>query len=225
MLVFSLFSGILKVGVPYWGQIRDAFGRCSGFLEERLSGTEDLRVNGAVSYTMQRFYEHGRELFFGFMKAFMIISSISRSNLVFFAVGTMLSLGMAIYFYSQGQITLGTIFLIFSYTELLSRPIEQILVQVGGLQQAGGSIVRIQQLLNTPATIMDGPGAEFPHQAPKIEFDNVSFTYGDVDRSAQVLTNISVMIKLGATLRILGRTGSQLRAKFAWEASPCNRQC
>ncbi|MBV7330804.1 ABC transporter ATP-binding protein/permease [Chloroflexi bacterium TSY] len=208
VLVFALFSRLLQVSVPYWGQIRDAFGRFSGFLEERLSGTEDLRANGAIPYTMRRFYEHGRELFFGFMKAFMIVSSISSSNLVFFAVGTVLSLGMGIYFYSQGQITLGTVFLIFSYTELLSRPIEQILDQVGDLQQAGGSIVRIQKLLSIPATIVDGPGAELPHQAPKIEFDEVSFTYSEERGAANVLTNISFMIEPGATLGILGRTGS-----------------
>ena len=211
-LLLLLFSRLLQVGVPYWGQIRDAFGNFYGFLEERLAGTEDLRANGAVPYTMRRFYEHGRELFFGFLKAFMIVSSISSSNLFFFSVGTALSLGLGIYFYRQGSVTLGTVFLIFTYTELLSRPIQQILDQVGDLQQAGGSLVRIQKLLSTPLTILDGPGARFPLPAPQIEFDNVTFTYSlersEAHPSTPILRDIAFTVVPGATLGILGRTGS-----------------
>jgi ABC-type multidrug transport system fused ATPase/permease subunit len=63
-LIFTLFCiltitimALLKdVAVPLFRKARQASADLFGFLEERISGTEDVRANGAVGYVMRGFY-------------------------------------------------------------------------------------------------------------------------------------------------------------------------
>ena len=53
----------------------------------------------------------------------------------------------AAYLFRQGELTLGTVYLIFAYTEILRRPLERITRQIQDLQQAAASVVRVRELL------------------------------------------------------------------------------
>jgi hypothetical protein len=46
--------------VPHWAAARQASADLFGFVEERLSGTEDIRASGATGYVMTRFQERSR---------------------------------------------------------------------------------------------------------------------------------------------------------------------
>ena len=46
----------------------------------------------------------------------------------------------------EKPITIGAVYLIFHYTEMLSRPLEQIRTQLQDLQQAGAGIERVQEI-------------------------------------------------------------------------------
>ncbi|HEY6410802.1 MAG TPA: ABC transporter ATP-binding protein, partial [Ktedonobacteraceae bacterium] len=95
--------------------------------------------------------------------------------------------------------------LIFSYTNLLTQPIEQIRTQLQDLQKAGASIQRVQELLRTQSAIADGIGVPLPEGALSVEFRDVSFGY--VEESA-VLRHLNFSLQPGKVLGVLGRTGS-----------------
>jgi ATP-binding cassette subfamily B protein len=126
------------------------------------------------------------------------------STVAVFAIGNALAFGLGAYLYRAGAITIGTVYLIFYYTELLRRPIEQLRSQLQDLQQASASIGRIEQLFSTRARIVDGPGAPLPQGALSVDFDDVSFGYDD----ELVLQRITLRLRPGAVLGLLGRTGS-----------------
>src|SRR2546422_6364117 len=64
-IVYSVFTvaalvilrRLIESAVPYWKEARQTSAILLGFLEERLSGTEDIRASGAVPYVMRRLYE------------------------------------------------------------------------------------------------------------------------------------------------------------------------
>src|SRR4051794_1129548 len=58
LLVMTRMRGF---AVPRMKATRQASSELSGFLEERLAGTEDLRANGATPYVMRRLYERMRD--------------------------------------------------------------------------------------------------------------------------------------------------------------------
>ena len=73
-------------------------------------------------------------------------------------------------------ISLGSVYLIFAYTQVLNRPIEQITRQMQDLQQAGAGLRRIQQFFGWISSLADGQ-RDLPPGPLAVELDRVSFGY------------------------------------------------
>lgn len=184
---------------------RQAHAMLFGFLEERIAGLDDLRANGAGSYVMRRLYQTMRDVVQLGRRAVMRGSSVWILTMSMFALGYALALGLGAYLYGAGAISIGTVYLFFQYTEMLRRPLEEISEQLKEFQRATASIGRVQELFSVQSTITDGPGAPFPSGPLAVEFDRVTFGYGD---DAPVLNDISFALAPGTVLGLLGRTGS-----------------
>jgi ABC-type multidrug transport system fused ATPase/permease subunit len=63
------------------------------------------------------------------------------------------------------MITIGTVYLVFHYTELLNRPLEEIRYQLEDLQRAGASMIRIEELFQIQSALMEGAGSCLPEGA------------------------------------------------------------
>jgi ATP-binding cassette, subfamily B, bacterial len=191
---------------PLWTAERQMSAVFYGFLSERLGGTEDIRANGATAYIMRRFYMLVREWYPIRRRAvvngnFMFIVAIFT-----FTFGSALALALGTYLWSIGAITVGTVYLLFSYTDKLSQPIQQIQSQLQDLQQVEACMIRTEELLRITSALPDG-NEHFPQREEQIgiEFDNVTFGYV---ANEPVIHDLSFSIQPGKVLGILGRTGS-----------------
>ena len=205
--VFFLLSRLklLAFIVPLWQVEGQARAELYGFLGERLSGVKDIRKSGAVSFTMARFYEVLRTRLYSWLKA-GIISKLAWGCVSAFN-STRMNVGLAVgaYLFLRGDITIGTVYLIYQYLELLWVPINSISREFEDLQKAGASIRRVKELLDTKPKVQDGQGATLPAGPMSIEFSGVSFAYRP---GVTVLDEISFQLEPGKSLGLLGRTGS-----------------
>ena len=178
-LITLLIMGRLRdVAVPHFRKARQATAELFGFLEERLSGTEDVRGNGATGYVMRRLYEKSRPVLRRWVKAGAIGSSAFGSTWILFAIGTTVSLALGVYLYQKSLITIGVVYLIFRYAELLNQPLESINRQFQDLQQAGASAIRILDLMSLTSAIRDNGRTPIPgSQALAVQCEGVSFAY------------------------------------------------
>ena len=71
-------------------------------------------------------------------------------------IAAVLTLGA--YLLHGGQMSLGTIYVMYYYTTLLSQSLYAITYQVNQLQSATASIQRITELYDTPTALVDGVG-------------------------------------------------------------------
>src|SRR5215211_5361624 len=177
-VLFVALIGIQRMTVPLWQRAREASAALFGLIEERLSGTEDIRSSGAIAYTMNRLYERGRDRLFHERRAAVFGSLTWLTPLLFFAIAGALTYWLGYRFYTAGTITLGTVYLIFFYTEALLRPVIQITRQIEDLQKAGAGIVRVQALFRIKPSLTDG-ATELPAGPLTVEFDGVTFGYDD----------------------------------------------
>ena len=123
-----------------------------------------------------------------------------------FIVGSALTLVLGAYLWSISAVTVGTVYLMFTYTDRLADPLDQIQIELQDLQQAGACIQRIEELLHTQATIVDGKEQlPLPTGALSVDCCNVSFGYSD---EGPILHNLSFHLQPGKVLGIVGRTGS-----------------
>ena len=98
-------------------------------------------------------------------------------SLFLFVCGSALAVGVGAYLWSLHLISVGTVYLLFAYTDQLSQPIQQIKIQLQDLQQAEACIQRIETLLHTVPALSDGPGVLLPQDALAVQLENVSFGY------------------------------------------------
>ncbi len=159
---------------------RQASADLFGLLEERLSGTEDIRANGAVAYVLRRHIERSRALFrASVIRALLGVISWRSLNTAI-TIGATLSLTIGALLALDGVLTIGQVYLIFAYTTMLSHPVEELMRQLDDLQQATASIARVQQLFATEAQVVDAKqGALLPDGPLSVELDAVSFAYND----------------------------------------------
>lgn len=121
------------------------------------------------------------------------------------ALGTAVAFALSAMLFKAGTLTIGTVYLVFQYTEMLRQPTEQIRREVQEMQQADASMGRVESLLRTAPRLVDGPGLALPSGSLAVELEGVSFGYVD---DALVLRDVSARLEPGRVLGIVGRTGS-----------------
>ncbi len=196
---------VRAIAVPYWKQVREESAQFFGFIGEQLSGTEDLRSAGAKDFVLRRMAELMRRWLRKQFRSGLAGYSMHASSLILFTTGNAIAFALAAWLFRGGAITIGTAYLIFQYTELLRRPVEQIRTQMQDLQLAGAGIERIKELLSTQAAIVAGHGHSLPDGPLSVEVEQLHFSYNGVD---PILRNISFQLAVGKVLGVVGRTGS-----------------
>lgn len=212
-LVLTLFSivallligSVRNVATKLWTAFRQASAELYGFLEERLTGTEDVRSSGAQAYVLRRLYTYTRQRLHTGRKARVTSLITWGMPIVCTILGTIVAFLLIAWLYTTGNMSLGMAFLIYYYTQLIFQPIQSLTEQLDDFQKASAGVIRIRELLQTESTLEDGPGVTFPQGALSVEFDDVSFGYGEEE---MVIEDISFRIEPGEVLGLLGRTGS-----------------
>jgi ABC-type multidrug transport system fused ATPase/permease subunit len=207
-LALLLLYRVSAVAVPRWDAARQAAADMSGYLEERLAGTEDIRSSGATAYVLQGFDRQMRSRWRAEMKAGLMVNLIVNSSMLLFAVGNAAAFALGAWLYLSQRASLGSVFLIFQYSNVLFMPIERISQQLGDLQKAGAGIERIRTLRERKSRISfppPGSGKRLPAGGIEVGFDRVTFGY---DPKEPVLHEVDLRLGAGRVLGLLGRTGS-----------------
>lgn len=190
---------------PDWAAERQASTSFYGFLGEYLAGLEDVRASGGRGFVIRRCAELMRGWLKITTRAQMWGYAMIASSQGIFGLGLAAALGLAAMRFHDGAITLGTVFLVFRFTDMLRSPTERLRNEVEDFQQADASLGRVQSLLAERPRIVDGPRATLPPGPLAIALDGVTFAYPD---GRDVLQDITLKVPAGRKLGIVGRTGS-----------------
>lgn len=219
--------------VRLWGAAREALAGFNGFLEERLSGREDVRANGGETYVMRGLALFQYNAFQAHYRAQLFGDTMFAMTHMLFVLATALGLGMGIYLFLNGQMTIGTVYLIVYYLVILREPLEQIRDQIKDLQKSTASVNRIKELFTIQPAVVDNGLPLVATLNPSsnsgvtVDFERVSFHYdgpgqsvADLpqqfpvhaaeveDNQPPVLQAVSFSLAAGEVMGLLGRTGS-----------------
>ncbi|MBD2869030.1 ABC transporter ATP-binding protein [Paenibacillus arenilitoris] len=210
MTAFTLLSVlammiIRNVGVQSSSKDREASAALFSLIEERIAGIEDVQANGHVPYVMNRFFRSMRAVFLKGRKAWMLRVVPFNVTVALFALAVTAVMLLGVRSYMLGEISLGMLYLIYQYTQMLNDPIERLGDQVQEFQKAKSGMLRSRELLSQRTEIMDGEEKRLPEGALSLKFEQVCFSY---NKDKPVLQNISFSLQPGERLGIIGRTGS-----------------
>jgi len=208
-IIAAVLAKSVAITAPLWKEFRQADSEVYGFLEERLGGTEDIRANGGVAYALRQLVKLERVVYAAFRKALAMATALNWGfSDGMLALGSVLSLALGGVLYMRGEITIGTVYLIFHYNTMLRWPLNELARQVRDLQSATGSIERIEELFDTKPMVQEPPADRaqaLPAGALALDFTDVDFGYED---EGNVLRGVSWHLPPGDVLGVLGRTGS-----------------
>lgn len=205
VLTLLALNAVRGLAIPFQKKMREAIADLFGYLEERLAGTEDIRSSGAVDFVLLGIYKLSVIVlrhWYAAQKRFVVVRFVAG---IFMTLGISMAYTSGYLLFHGGQISLGTVFLIVYYTNLLRRPIRELTQQVENLQNIGAATERLRELRAIESKLKDGPGADIPTDALALSFEDVHFSYKE---NETVLEGINFQLQPGKVLGLLGRTGS-----------------
>ena len=228
VITLLVLARLRNLAVPHWQRSREASARFFGFVEERLAGTEDIRASDARAFTLYRFHQLLRSFWRTTVRAQLLGFSMINVAWLLFSVGNAVAFVVGASLFFSGALTIGTVYLIFHYTNLISQPLERIAREFEQFQRAGAGIARIQELFATESRLAETPAAAAgafspagsdsagPAGALAVEFEQVRFAYptdAPPEESMSedekfALDGFQLRLQPNEVLGLLGRTGS-----------------
>lgn len=203
--VLFLFSWIFFTKIQKTFKKSDeAEGRLTTVLQENLSGVRVVRAFGREDHEVQRFEEvnlNHKNITYKLIETLAVFWA-SSDFLTLLQNGIVLVVGAGMVI--RGELTIGTLTAFIVYVSMLLWPVKQLGRLLSEFGKTTVAIVRIEEILHEEIE-EDQPDEEEPEIEGSISFDNVSFGY---DEHQKVLQNVSFDLPKGATLGILGSTGS-----------------
>ena len=197
-------SMLRKIAVPAWKVAREANAVLMGFIEEQLGGTEDIRSSGAVPYVMRRLAEFSRERMDKEIEGARKNILITVSWIGLFTIGQLIAILSGYFLFRAGVLTIGTVYLVISYTNAIFRPLREISNQIENMQKAAAGIDRVEQLYREKSRIVEQVSSTLPDGPLGVQFAHVNFAYGE----ELTLRDVDFQLAPGEVLGLLGRTGS-----------------
>ncbi len=211
VLIVSVIS-IISIVLPKFRKMQTLTDNINRITRENLTGLRVVRAYNAEEYQKNKFAVANDELTATNLTAHRVMSLLSPlMNLV------MSGLPLAIYWigaflinsaFTPDKLVIFSDMVVFSSYAIQIVMSFMLLVMVFiMLPRASVSAKRINEVLNTKSSIIDGNGVTIDDKDKgEIEFKNVSFKYQDADE--YVLKDINFKCKKGDVVAFIGSTGS-----------------
>ncbi|MGA7305193.1 MAG: ABC transporter ATP-binding protein [Rhodothermales bacterium] len=188
--------------------LQKQYSRVTSRVQEVISGIRVIKAYTRESFEANVFDEESS----GYRERALALARVDASFRPIFV----LIIGMAVILIvwvgglqvMRGEITIGNIAEYIIYVTIMTWPVAALGFVLNMIQRADASMGRLCEVLDTEPEIADGPRTDtnVTELTGSITFEDVSFRYGP--DTSPVLENVSFEVRPGATLGIVGRTGS-----------------
>jgi ABC-type multidrug transport system fused ATPase/permease subunit len=206
LLVGSVIFRVASTGA--YRLTREKIAQVTAYLQETLSGVRVVRAFGQEPRHRRRFAELNDEHRDANMRTVHLNAAYFPSVELLSAVATAVILLYGGNQVLDEEVTIGVLASFVFYLQTFFDPIQS-LSQLYTTYQAGmAALDKIFELLDEEPDLRDRPGARpLPRVRGEIEFDRVSFWYGEEDE-APALDDVSLLVPPGQTVALVGATGA-----------------
>ena len=204
LLATRLFQMAMKVA---FNQVRNEVANLNSFVQERLSGIKEIQIFNRQLIEYDNFKKINERHKQAWLKTVWY-------NSIFFPISeisTSITVGLIVWYAGfnniavENSISLGTIFLFIQLSQMLFRPLRQIADKFNTLQMGMVAANRVFKILDTEEFVNDFGKIKSKSIKGNILFEKVNFGY---DKDNIIIKNLSLKIKKGERIAIVGPTGS-----------------
>jgi ATP-binding cassette subfamily B multidrug efflux pump len=205
LLATYVFKEKIKVT---FNDVRNAVSNLNSFVQEHLTGISIVQMFGTEKKEFEKFKEINKEHRDAHLRSVLYYSVYFPVAEVIAAMG----IGLLVWYgaksainVEQTGITIGKLTAFIMFIQMFFRPIRMIADRYNTLQMGVVSSSRIISLLDDKADQMANGTYKPERVTGQVSFNKVWFAYNDQD---YVLKDISLEIKSGETIALVGATGA-----------------
>lgn len=193
-------------GIPMYTDLQKAVDGMVRTIRENISGVRVVKALSKTEYERERFDRDNNTVSERETKAGVTMSLTNPAMNLFLNIGLILIIIVGAFRANEGLTQPGVIVAFLTYFTMFSSAMLWITRIFISYSRGGASSERIEEIMRLPHE-PEVRAAEKPaeKQEPHIVFDHVSFSYHKKENN---LENLSLAVKKGETLGILGATGS-----------------
>ena len=189
---------------------RQREGRLAARLGEVLSSVRLVKAYGREQYEQERFEHESSQTLAEGLKTERMAAAATRSVELLKAAGQWATVLYGALSVLQGRLTPGVLLVFIAYLNDMYKPLRTLAKTSTRLSRAVVSMQRIGEILDTeperwPQLGNETSQAVTAHLRGEIEFDRVSFDYGD---GKEVLREVSFKLAPGQRVALVGSSGS-----------------
>jgi ATP-binding cassette subfamily B multidrug efflux pump len=199
--------------------VQEFFGQMTTMAQENLSGARIVRAYRQENAEVDRFTGMGEEYLAKNMHLMRLDATLHPAFMLLAGLGGVVVLGLGGALVIRGTITVGAFVAFSLYLSMLTWPLIALGWVVNLFQRGAASMERLLGILDGQNVVIETQSAQRRALPPRsngsgrsIEFRNVSFHYPVTSQESPVtrwvLRNVSFKLPAGATLGVVGATGS-----------------
>lgn len=179
---------------------QEKLGDLTSTLQETITGVKIVKAYGMEDRESCRFTEQARAVFSRVMKVTRASAAVDPIVVTISFVG----LSLALLYARWAGMTQAQFFTFGAALVMMYQPVKKISKLHMAVQQGSGAADRIFELRDAPLVKDVENAVEFNEPVQQIEFDRVSFSYGD----EPVLAEVSFTVSAGQCVAFVGSSGS-----------------
>lgn len=200
---------ILLIGyfsIPYNSRIQADLDKLTLIASDNLSGARIVRSFNKQEYEKRKFKKYSDRVQMT-SKALSKFSSLSNPfNIAIVNLGFILVLYFSTFSFKSGTLSDGDVTVLINYMTQISQAIVVVANLIVIFSKGSASGKRIEQVLSSKSSLIQGTKVADFKSAPSIEFNDVSFRY--TSQGEDVVSNISLKFMPGQRIGIIGGTGA-----------------
>ena len=186
-------------------QSRGHLASLTGLIEQTLGAMRAVQVFGKETNEHERFEDTSKRFIAAQLRFRLAEQALSVATMLITGLGTAAVLYVAVRRVLDGAVSVGALWIFLSYMQRIYELLQRNLSTFGLLQDAVVGVGRSFAILDTPPAIVDKPDAtSIGRFETAIVLESVFLDYG----RGEVLRDVSIEIPVGATIAVVGATGS-----------------
>lgn len=195
----------LKTANPLFGRLQEQLDKINAIMQEDVSGIRMIKACVREVYEKVRFGKANSELIKTQLKVLTVFAFMNPVINALMYIVTAIILLAGSYDVQSGAATPGGIMAAITYTTQLLNGILMLVMLFQNISRGYASWKRVKEVLDSQPELKDGGFDGETELRGQIEFKNVSFAYPGSNQI--VLKNISLTVKPGETVAVMGATG------------------
>jgi ATP-binding cassette subfamily B protein len=187
-------------------EVREKVGANLSALQEGITGVRVIQAYAREDEQIRRFKESNRELFRSHLYSVKV--STWYFGLIEFAgiASSALIVGLGGYLVHKGTVSLGTVVAFVLLLASLFDPVQQLSQLYNTLQSAAAALHKLFGIIDAQPDVAESTDPTPLPESGDVVVDNITFVYAAGSRPA--LENVSVTLKAGTRLALVGPTGA-----------------